>query len=85
MKKFQNFTWPILNLKIRTPIKALIGFYRTFLNLGESRVIHFILTIDGMTLTLKSGSKKLLQGKTSLGIRSCQADRQSELQNSTIA
>ena len=66
-------------------MKVLIGFERTFLNLGESQVIHFILTIDGMTLTLKSGSKKLLQGKISVSISFYQAFRQSELQNSTNA
>lgn len=73
-----------LGLKIRTPIKALKGFERTFLHAGESKVIHFTLIADDLNQTLKDGSKKFLPGKMALSIGSSQADRDSELQKSTI-
>ncbi|MDB5018390.1 MAG: glycoside hydrolase family 3 [Mucilaginibacter sp.] len=73
-----------LGLKIRTPIKALKGFERTFIKAGQSKVIHFELSQGDLSLTQADGSMKELKGKIMISVGGSQPDAETIRNKKTV-
>jgi len=74
-----------LGLKIKTPIKALKGFERTFIKAGESKVIRFELTPEDLSLINADGHAKELGGKIMISVGGSQADAQTRKDKKTVS
>jgi beta-glucosidase len=74
-----------LGLKIKTPIRALKGFERTFIKAGESKVIHFELTPADLSLTQTDGNKKEVKGKIMISLGGSQPDAETAKTKKTVA
>ena len=57
-----------LGLKIKTPIRALKGFERTFIKAGESKIIRFELTPEDLSLINADGHAKEFGGKVMISV-----------------
>ncbi|MDF2433511.1 MAG: beta-glucosidase [Mucilaginibacter sp.] len=73
-----------LGLKIRTPIKALKGFERTFIKSGQSKVIRFELTPADLSLIQADGTMKELKGKIMISVGGSQPDAETIRDKKTV-
>jgi beta-glucosidase len=71
-------------LKIKTPIRALKGFERTFIKAGQSKMISFKLTPEDLSLTQADGKTKELNGKVMISIGGSQPDAQTMKGGKTV-
>jgi len=71
-------------LKIKTPIRALKGFERTFIKAGQSKMISFKLTPEDLSLTQPDGNAKELSGKVIISIGGSQPDTQTVKEGKTV-
>jgi len=65
-----------LGLKVKTAIRALKGFERTFIKAGQSKIIHFELTPADLSLIDNDGNTKELAGKVVVSVGGSQPDAQ---------
>jgi len=74
-----------LGLKIKTPIRALKGFERNFIKAGQSKIVHFQLTPEELSLTEENGHWTELHGKLMISVGGSQPDAQTVKTKKTIA
>ncbi len=74
-----------LGLKIKTPIRALKGFERTFIKAGESKVIRFELSPEDLSLINADGHAKELGGKVMISVGGSQPDAQTRKDKKTVS
>ena len=73
-----------LGLNVKTPIRALKGFERTFIKAGESKIIKFQLTPKELALTNYDGNQKVFKGKLSVSVGGSQPDAQTAASKKTV-
>ncbi|SDS34249.1 beta-glucosidase [Mucilaginibacter mallensis] len=66
-------------LKVKTPIRALKGFERTFIKAGQSKIIQFELTPEDLSLIDDDGNAKELAGKVMISVGGSQPDAQAHM------
>lgn len=69
---------------MRTPIRALKGFERTFIKAGETKVVKFQLTPQDLSLITADGNAKIVKGKLSISVGGSQPDAQTAASKKTI-
>jgi beta-glucosidase len=74
-----------LGLKIKTPIRALKGFERTFIKAGQSKIVHFVLTPEELSLTEANGHWTELHGKLMISVGGSQPDAQTMKDRKTVS
>jgi beta-glucosidase len=74
-----------LGLKIKTPIRALKGFERNFIKAGQSKIVHFQLTPEELSLTEANGHWTELHGKLVISVGGSQPDAQTAKTKKTVA
>ena len=74
-----------LGLNIKTPIRALKGFERTFIKAGESKIIKFQLTPKELALTNYDGNQKVFKGKLSVSVGGSQPDVTTAASKKTVS
>jgi len=72
-------------LKIKTPIRALKGFERTFIKAGQSKVIRFELTPEDLSLINADGHAKEFGGKIMISVGGSQPDAQTRKDKKTVS
>jgi beta-glucosidase len=55
-------------LTVKTPTRALKGFERTFIKAGQSKILHFELTPEDLSLIDDDGNTKELAGKVMVSV-----------------
>jgi beta-glucosidase len=73
-----------LGLKVRTPIRALKGFERTFIKAGESKVIKFQLTPQDLASIDYDGKAQIFKGKLAVSVGGSQPDAQTAASKKTV-
>jgi beta-glucosidase len=73
-----------LGLSVKTPIRALKGFERTFLKAGESKVIKFQLRPQDLASINYDGNQKVFKGKLSVSVGGSQPDAATAASKKTI-
>ena len=63
-----------IGLKVKTPVRALKGFERTFIKAGQSKIISFELTPQDLSLTGTDGNYKEIAGKVMVTVGGSQPD-----------
>ena len=71
-------------LKIKTPLRALKGFERTFIKAGQSKIIKFELSPLDLSLTEQNGGVKEFAGKVAISVGGCQPDAVSVKEKKTV-
>ena len=71
-------------LKVKTPIRALKGFERTFIRAGESKTIRFELSPEDLSLIGADGHIKELKGKVLVSVGGSQPDDQTNKDKKTV-
>ena len=74
-----------LGLKIKTPIRALKGFERTYIKAGESKTIRFELTPADLSLIQADGNLKAVKGKLMISLGGSQPDAETAKSKKTVA
>ncbi len=69
---------------MRTPIRALKGFERTFIKAGETKVVKFQLTPQDLALITADGNAKVIKGKLSISVGGSQPDAQTTASKKTV-
>ncbi len=67
------------NPSIRTARKALKGFRRIHLDVGESKVVSFVLSASELTYVTAEGNRKSLTGKLGISLGGAQPDEHNPL------
>ncbi len=73
-----------LGLKTKTAIRALKGFERTHLKVGESKVLTFQLSPDDLKVVDSEGVSKVFKGKVSISVGGSQPDAQTAASKKTV-
>jgi beta-glucosidase len=73
-----------LGLKVKTPIRALKGFERTFIKAGQSKIVRFELSPEDLSLTGADGHRKELKGKIMISVGGSQPDEQTRKDKKTV-
>jgi len=74
-----------LGLKVKTPIRALKGFERTFIKAGQSKIIRFELKPEDLSLTDSNGHYKEVRGKVIVSAGGSQPDEQTRKNKKTVS
>ncbi|HEY5327024.1 MAG TPA: glycoside hydrolase family 3 C-terminal domain-containing protein [Mucilaginibacter sp.] len=74
-----------LGLKIKTPIRALKGFERTFIKAGESKIICFELSPEDLSLINADGHAKEFSGKVIISVGGSQPGAQTRKDKKTVS
>jgi beta-glucosidase len=74
-----------LGLKVKTPIRALKGFERTFIKAGQSKIIRFELTPEDLSLIGTDGRTKEPGGKIMISVGGSQPDAQTQKDKKTVS
>lgn len=71
-------------LKIKTPVRALKGFERTFIKTGQSKLLRFDLTPQDLSLISADGNEKEIKGKLYICVGGSQPNSQTQKDKKTI-